>query len=341
MKDTQSNKYFCTANNPKEYGYDYDTIIKILFENFKTFQYMCICTEIASTGTEHFHFYCYFSSRVRWSTMCRHFPHVDIRKAKGSTSQCVAYIQKSGKWENDEEKQHTVVKGSFKEYGERPADKKENDTSELYKMISEGYSNADIYSENAEYIKQATVIDKIRFDIKSAELEGKRRLNLEVCYVQGDTGTWKSRTILDMYSDENVCRIINYKKNPFDAYKYHDVLVFEEFRNSLPLPDMLNYLDIYPVNLPARYADKPLFATKIYIISNWKLEKQYQDEQVTDFESYQAFLRRIHKVMVFTGKGEFTTYNSVDEYFKENVKNKFQLTPISDEEFHKLLYNTK
>lgn len=337
-KDTQCNKYFCTANNPNDYGYDYETIIKTLFENFKTFQYMCICTEIATTGTEHYHFFAYFTSRVRWSSMTKQFPHVDIRKAKGSTSQCVAYIQKSGKWENDEEKQHTVVKGSFKEYGERPSDKKESDTAELYKMISEGMSNAEIYSENAEYIEKASIIDKIRFDIKSSELEGKRRLNLEVVYVQGDTGAGKSRWILDTYGDENVCRIMNYKKHPFDAYKYHDVLVFEEFRDSMALSDMLNYLDIYPVNLPARYADKPLFSTKIFLVSNWKLEKQYQNEQVTDNESYQAFLRRIHKVMVFYDKEQYTTYNSVQEYFDAmHLSNSFKLEKISDEDFNKLI----
>lgn len=337
-KDTQSNKYFCTVNNPKEYGYDYSTIVKILFENFKTFQYMCICTEIASTGTEHYHFYVYFNSRVRWSTMVKHFPHIDIRKAKGTTSQCVAYIQKSGKWETDEEKQHTVVHGSFQEYGERPTDKKNNDSSELLRMIQEGYTNSEIFAENSEYIKQASIIDKIRFDIKSAEVEGKRRLNLEVCYVQGDTGTHKSRTILDTYGDENVCRVTNYKKHPFDNYKFHDVLCLEEFRNSLPLADMLNYLDVYPVNLPARYADKPLFATKIFIVSNWKLEKQYTEEQITDFESYQAFLRRIHKVIVFNKDRSITTYNSVEDYFKENkINTGFQLTRISDEDFAKLM----
>ena len=182
------------------------------------------------------------------------------------------------------------------------------------------------------------LVSLIKFDIKSSELEGKRRLNLEVVYVQGDTGAGKSRWILDTYGDENVCRIMNYKKHPFDAYKYHDVLVFEEFRDSMALSDMLNYLDIYPVNLPARYADKPLFSTKIFLVSNWKLEKQYQNEQVTDNESYQAFLRRIHKVMVFYDKEQYTTYNSVQEYFDAmHLSNSFKLEKISDEDFNKLI----
>lgn len=337
-KDIQSHKYFCTSNNPSKYGYDYTGIAKTLFEKFKTFQYMCICTEKASTGTVHYHFFVYFNSRVRVSTMKKHFPHVDIRKCNGTVSQNIAYIQKSGKWEDDEYKQHQVISGSFKEYGEKPLEKKQDDSAELLRMIQEGYSNAEIFAENSEYIKQASIIDKIRFDIKSEELLGKRRLNLEVVYVQGRTGTGKSRWILDEFGDENVCRITNYKNHPFDSYKYHDVLCLEEFRNSLALTNMLNYLDIYPISLPARYADKPLFATKIFIVSNWQLEKQYQDEQITDYESYQAFLRRIHKVMVFNEDKTITTYNSVQEYFDKNsVCSQFKLTKISDEEFERLM----
>ena len=52
---------------------------------------------------------------------------------------------------------------------------------------------------------------------------------------------------------------------------------------------MLNYLDIYPIKLPARYCNKQACFTKIFIISNWELERQYQELQVTDKESYNAF----------------------------------------------------
>lgn len=335
MKDTQSTRYFCTFNNPQEHGYDYDTIIKILFENFTTFVYACICTEQGSTI--HYHLLMVFSSRVRWSTVTKHFPHVDIRKAKGSISQCKQYIQKSGKWEDNEEKQHTIVKGSFQEWGLQPLDKGENDTSELLKMIQDGFSNAEIYNTNSEYIKQASIIEKIRYDIKSDEMEGKLRLNLEVTYIQGKTGTGKSRYIFENFN--NVCVVTNYTgAGTFDGLKpTHEVLVFEEFRSSLPLKEILTYTDIYPISARSRYADKPIYATKIFIISNWRLEEQYKEEQVTDAESYQAWLRRIHKVMVFHGKGEYTKYESVDEYFKANKISSIAYTPlplVSDNEFY-------
>lgn len=337
-KDTQSTRFFCTFNNPQEYGYDYDTIIKTLLENFSTFIYGCICTEQGSTL--HYHLLMVFSSRVRWSMITKHFPHVDVRKAKGSISQCKQYIMKSGKWEENEEKQHTIVKGSFQEWGIQPLDKGENDTAELLKMIQDGFSNAEIYNTNSEYIKQASIIEKIRYDIKSDEMEGKLRLNLEVTYIQGKTGTGKSRYIFENF--DNVCVITNYTgTGTFDGLKpTHDVLVFEEYRNSLTLKEMLSYCDIYPISARSRYADKPIYATKIFIISNWRLEEQYKEEQVTDAESYQALLRRIHKVMVFHDKGEYIKYESVDEYFKANKISSVAYTPppsISDEEFYNLM----
>jgi len=80
---------------------------------------------------------------------------------------------------------------------------------------------------------------------------------------------------------------------------------------------MLNYCDIYPIVLPARYSDKFACYHKVIIISNWCLEKQYSELQDTDRESWEAFLRRIHKVQIYTHDG-IATYNSVKEYMERN-----------------------
>ncbi len=42
----------------------------------------------------------------------------------------------------------------------------------------------------------------------------------------------------------------------FDQYQGQDILVFDEFASQVPLSDMLNYLDRYPLMIPARYADR-------------------------------------------------------------------------------------
>lgn len=42
---------------------------------------------------------------------------------------------------------------------------------------------------------------------------------------------------------------------------------------------MLQYCDIYPIQLPARYANKFACYETVYIISNWSLEDQYKEVQ--------------------------------------------------------------
>ena len=89
----------------------------------------------------------------------------------------------------------------------------------------------------------------------------------------------------------------------FDAYKGQSVLVFEEFHSQISISDMLNYLDIYPVMLPARYYDRVACYATVYITSNIPLEQQYTEIQRSKLETWNAFLRRIHTVTEFRKDG--------------------------------------
>ena len=91
------------------------------------------------------------------------------------------------------------------------------------------------------------------------------------------------------------------KINPvkFDGYHGQDILVFEEFHHQIPLPDMLNLLDIYPLQLPARYSDRTACYHQVYIISNIPLDAQYVDVQSFDKKTWNAFIRRISSIKEF------------------------------------------
>ena len=60
---------------------------------------------------------------------------------------------------------------------------------------------------------------------------------------------------------------------------------------------MLNYLDVYPLHLPAQYSDRMACYTTVYITSNLPLEEQYRSAQEYKPETWRAFLRRIHNVV--------------------------------------------
>ena len=137
-------------------------------------------------------------------------------------------------------------------------------------------------------------------------------------YISGYTGTGKTRGVLEKHGYSNVYRVTDYL-HPFDNYNCQPVIAFDEFRSSLKLKEMLLYCDIYPIQLPSRYANKFACYNSVYIISNWSLERQYPDAQREDKESWEAFLRRIHKVITYDEEGKKTIYPSVKDYFERDT----------------------
>lgn len=315
--DTQAFMYQLTINDPLEKSYTHEHIVEIIRGNFKTITYFCMADEEGSCF--HTHIYVVFASRVRFSMVKRYFPEAHIEKCRGSVSDNVNYIKKSGRWELDKSKQEKKIEGTFEEYGTQPPDSQghRRDLSDLYMMVANNMTNGEILATNQDYILQIDKLDKIRTTILTERFKDTVRLDLEVIYISGATGTGKTRGVLESNGYSNVYRVTDYL-HPFDGYTCQPVICFDEFRSSLKLKEMLLYCDIYPIELPNRYANKFACYNKIYIVSNWSLEKQYSEIQREDEESWNAFLRRIHKVIIYDKTGEKTEYNSVKEYLHRN-----------------------
>lgn len=318
-----------------EKGYTHQKIFEIFHANFKTLRYICMSDEMGSTF--HTHIFVVFSSRVRFSMIKRYFPEFHIEVCKGNVSDNILYVKKEGRWEHDE-KHGTKIDGSFEEYGTPPPDSKgrRQDMSELYQMVLEDMTNAEILSVNQDYILQIDKIDKVRTTILTERYKDTVRLDLEVVYISGYTGTGKTRGVLEKHGYSNVYRVTDYL-HPFDNYNCQPVIAFDEFRSSLRLKEMLLYCDIYPIQLPSRYANKFACYNSVYIISNWSLERQYAEAQREDRESWKAFLRRIHKVITYDDKGNVTVYHSVKAYFERKI----EFHSITEEEQLSLPFDNK
>ena len=274
--------------------------------------------EIGTQGTPHIHIYVCFTSRVRWSTLKKHFTEAHIEIAHGSVEDNIMYIKKDGKWK-DTEKEETKIEDSYEEWGEVPKQKGNNqDMAELYRLIKDGYTDTEIFEINNDYIREVDRINKIRTTLLIDKFKDTRR-NIKVIYISGATGTGKTRGVLDTHGDSNVYRVSDYK-HPFDYYSCQPVLCFDEFRSSLRLSDMLNYMDIYPIQLPSRYSNKVACYETVYVVSNWKLEAQYPEIQQHDQESWSAFLRRIHEIHIYNSNGTIDIYDSVQAYFDRGTK---------------------
>lgn len=306
----RSRKYQLTFNNPEKHKNCSHEAIKEKLKKWDNILYWCICDEIAKTP--HSHLFIQLKNPVYFSSVKKTFPAAHIEEAQGTAEENRAYIRKEGKWEGSE-KENTNLKETFEEYGAIPksGQGRRNDLANLYQMIKDGYTNVEILEINPDNILNLQHIDKARLEILSNYYKSERRTDILVTYVSGDTGYGKSRDILDAHGDANVYRATDYK-HPFDSYAGEDVLVLEEFRSDLPIGNMLNYLDIYPVQLPARYNNRQACYNFVYIVSNWRLEDQYNHIQSEQPGTYQAFLRRIKKVRIYTAPGEWQEYDTYD-----------------------------
>lgn len=319
IDERQFHGFHLVLNNPSDHGYDHPVIKEKLIVHFPTLQYFCMADEIGEKGTPHIHLYVYFLSRVRFGTVKRRFPAAHIQPAIGNTQENIDYIKKTGKWA-DTAKAETSVEGTFEEWGTVPTQKGSNrDMQELFEMIKNGYSNWEILETNNDYIMSIDKLDKVRTTYLIEKYKNDRRLDLRVIYISGATGTGKTRGILDAHGDANVYRISDYK-HPFDAYNCQEVMVFDEFRSQISIGSMLDYCDIYPIDLPARYANKFMCANIVYIVSNWSLEEQYQGVQEESPDTWAAFLRRIHEVRIYHKDGTIDIYDSVDRYLNRETE---------------------
>lgn len=307
--DAQGRKWQLTINNPlkKRQNYTHEAIKQSLF-SMKSLEYFCMSDEVASI--HHTHIYMLFRSPVRFSTIKHRFPEAHIERAYGTSVQNREYVFKEGKWAEDKKKE-TNLADTHEEWGELPQERQgaRNDYAELYEMVMEGMSNYQILEEQPDFISQIERLDKVRQIIQEENFKEIFR-KLEVTYLYGDTGSGKTRSVMEKYGYANVFRVTNYK-HPFDQYKGQDIIMFEEFQSSILMNQMLVYLDGYPVMLPCRYADKVACFTKVFILSNIELNEQYPNVQNDSPETWRAFLRRIHKVQVFQN-GRVETYSLFD-----------------------------
>lgn len=336
-KDKQSRKYQLTFNNFEKWGYTYDIILKKL-TLFSSLEYYAMSTEIGiKENTPHIHLFLYFKTPTRFSTIYHKFKHCHIESCRGTCAQNRDYVFKEGKWANSE-KGITSIPDTRVEWGKLPEENvgEKPELALLLELIQDGLSNYDIITKFPDYLFDTDKIDRVRKTLKQEEFKDKWR-DVEVTYIFGKTGTGKTRGVMEKYGYSNVFRCTQYD-HPFDLYQQEEVIIFEEFSSSIRIQDLLNIIDGYPVKLPCRYSDKIATFTKVFFCTNTSLEEQYPNIRREQSETWEAFLRRIDKVIFYKSKTEILNFDSVADYMSYCNQQLFQMTPISDAEFNRLMH---
>lgn len=357
-KDTRSRKYLLTINNPKEQEYSYSSIEKIASQF--SIKYFAVSSETGSKGTFHYHVFLYYENAIKFSTIKKLFPTAHIATAVGTAFQNKEYLMKSNpkhnkKTDGSYEYKDTAGKihkginhnDTFYESGECPDDVqgKRTDLEEMYEFIKDGYTNAEILELcPITAIKNIDKLDKLRLNYLTDKYKSIRRTNLKVHYIFGVTGKGKTRGILNEYGDSKVYRVTDWK-HPFDMYQMQPVICFDEYRSSLQLANMLNYLDIYPINLEARYSPKTACYETAFVVSNESFESQYPDVQKDPEkkQTYEAWVRRFNGYVKHYKETGIVTYPTMQDYLKKQNgiyepydKSQPSIEPVEEPQFSEI-----
>ena len=165
---------------------------------------------------------------------------------------------------------------------------------------------------------------------RDRQRHGTARRDVKVRVIFGDTGTGKTTTALEELGQiGSVCRVTNWKgPGTFDGYDGQRGLVLDEFRGQPPVSELLTWIDVHPVELPARFRNRQAMFTNVYILSNAAPWEWYPKQPVA---VRKALARRIDTVEQRHSDGNITHYSPeevLEKMAPESAKPAAQL-PLS------------
>lgn len=276
-KDSKSRSWLLTLPEAK---YDKAT----LEAKLGNYTYIGQLEEGSETGYRHWHVLIEQKSPIRFSTLKKKFPIGRLETRRGTVAEALAYVTK------EETSLGVTIQNGLIEAAEKTS--KPSRLEQLHARVLAGESvnqillddpKAWFYGRNLERLANAVAVEN-----------SKKLRDVEAVYLWGKTGVGKTRSLWERYGN-SMYRVSDYS-HPWDSYKGEKVLVLDEFYGQLAFSLLLNVLDRYPLEIPARYANKQANWEKVYLVSNVPLENQYADIQRFNPNGWEALNRRIGEV---------------------------------------------
>ena len=287
-KNTRATCWVGTWNNPKMSDEEFLAFLQTM-ESDEHLQYACFQREEGEgCKTPHLQFFIVWRNAKYFKWVKDTLPYgCHFKPMISNMTACRNYCMKPD----------TRTSGPY-EVGEFIAKGGRSDIREIMTLIGEGVPLGTVKSlyptQWTQYSRQFK--EHEQYVIRKGQ-KGKRRV-LTVNYVWSSTGAGKTSFFYDNHGAD-LYRVVHYDNRAFDFYDNEKVILFEEFRSSLKITDMLNYLDVFFVPLPCRFQDKVACYTEANIVSNIPLDKQYESIQSSEPATWQALMRRIHNVYNF------------------------------------------
>lgn len=298
MNDSRSRSWMITQPAEGEHGLSEEELCERLSPYIWAGQVEC-GAEGGEGGYKHFQVLIQNPEPIRFTTLKHRLPVAHLEKRRGSISEALAYVTKEETRVASLPGNGTIIPS------DGPGSR--SDLEEMRQAILDGSTPNEVLLADPKSFRYGRHLRDLH-EAAQAERWRTETRDVKAHYVWGATGVGKTRSILEKHGPENVYRATNYK-HPFDNYQGQPVLALDEFYGGIEFNLLLNMLDPYPMQLPARYSNKWAAYETVYVVSNVPLSKQYTQVQFSNPEGYKALLRRFESVEEM----KFTTAGTVSE----------------------------
>lgn len=235
---------------------------------------------------------------VRFSTLRRKIPTAHLEPVRDLRAS-LAYVQKEDTRVEDEK---PLVKGEIKP---GPGQGHRSDLDALRTRILDGAETVDgLIMDDATAWRHGRMTADLVAARDRARLGAGTR-NVEVRVIFGDTGTGKTSAAIEgLQALGSVCRVTHWGSGAFDGYDGQDALILDEFAGQPPIEELLTWLDVYPVALPARYRARQAAFVRVVLCANappWTWYRYAPKAQRA------ALARRLHLVEEWAGSWDNVT----------------------------------
>lgn len=246
------------------------------------------------------------SAPIRFSTLQRRLPGCHLVARKAPKRKAYEYVTKK---DTRVEGVDRIIIGE----PEKLLESRQGERTDIERVreavLEDGLSVDEVLLEVPESGRFVNYVRELVSARDRREARGVER-DVHVTYLFGEPGVGKTRWLYDNYDD--VARLTEYRH--FDAYDGQKVLALDEFGGQIDLRLLNGMLDRYPLDLPARYYDRPARYEEVVILSNLPPWSLYDWEQPV---VRQAFARRLHRVLMMDADGH------VQEVDADSVRSRF------------------
>jgi hypothetical protein len=243
------------------------------------------------------------TSPIRFSTLKNKLPTAHLEPRRGPIQQAIDYVTKEETRVSEEPR---LEHGTIRHSDERGRRKDVEVVREA--VLEKGLSVDEIFLQVPEAARMTSFVERLVAARERAQNSAPREI--EVLWLYGPPGTGKTSLAVDIGGDD-FYRVTDYC-HPFDSYAGEKTLILDEFDGSMPLSLVLNVLDVWPMSLPARYANKTAAYTHVVMVSNESPWGYYLWEPTS---RRQALARRIDTIIHVDSYGAHDETRLRDKFF--------------------------